>query len=193
MKEARRVDLRSVVSGQELPFMVNNFDLFVSIPDKEGASIGIFLIELKDRQKELGPFERDGSLETAFIADMAGDEKEDILFVIRNAGSGSYVSLIMLIGTDDTYKSMTLPDLPATLSKGYMGHDRIDVIKGKIFRGYPKYVNNKAIRIDKNYDILKAIEGKIPVKIDPDSNVNPSGGYVEVIYDVQTNTWNYLR
>ena len=116
------------------------------IPEGEGYSIGTFEVSIPSLGFHSGPVERDGSLEKCWVFDANRDQREDILIVIRNSGSGSYVDITALENRGDRFSIVTLPSIPDI--PGYMGHDTVSIRNGSIVRSFPIYSDQSGIRIN---------------------------------------------
>lgn len=137
-------------------------------------------------------FERDGSLEAVWVADVNGDLKEDGLVVVRNGGSGSYVELLLLKSVGGGYEAELLSGtLPAGV-KGYMGHDRVMVsAAGEIFRSFATY-EGKGLRVDRQWEVKDGLRGEGPVKVAADSNAGPSGVTVKLRFNMKLGAWELV-
>ena len=80
-----------------------------------------------------------------------------------------------------------LPPAPATA--GYLGHDEVFVRGGRILRSFPTYVDRSGMRIDRQWNAERALDGEWPVKSDPDHNASPSGKTLELGFDRATGGW----
>lgn len=184
----RKIDLSSAKPGANAAFKLSGRDVAIDVPAGEGYSVGTFSLRL-DSGTSLGPFGRDGSIESAWVDDFNGDGAEDFLLVVRSAGSGSYVDLRLFTAIDNIYAMTTLPGLPKLLRDGYMGHDTVSIDKGAITRRFPLYDDSGKPRLDRNYTLEDAKGGDLPIKTGADSNADPSGGKRTVVYDFTARTW----
>lgn len=121
------------------------------------------------------------------MTDVSGDGAEDGVFVIRSAGSGSYVSVVVLESNGAGYALRVLPDIGGV--PGYMGHDRVEVRGKAIVRSFPTYIDRESVRIDQQWTPEDALSGKAPFKREADSNASPSGGDTELRFDYSANHW----
>lgn len=104
--------------------------------------------------------EIDGSVTGAEMDDFNGDGSPELYVYITSAGSGSYGSLVAYSSNNNkSISPIYLPPLEEDLknSQGYMGHDEFTTMEGHLARRFPIYKKN-------------------------DSNVNPSGGYRQLLY-----------
>jgi hypothetical protein len=189
--DARTVDLRAVDPGVQRSLTAAGREFTIAVPAGEGVSYGTMQISIPSLGIDSGPLTRDGSLETAWLADVNGDLLEDVLLVLRSAGSGSSVDLVLLESTADSYTIRSLPPIPAAAATamGYMGHDAVEVAGGVIRRTFPSYATEGGPRIDRQWDRDDAIAGKSPIKVAGDSNMDPSGSTRRLRLDLTTGRW----
>lgn len=181
------VDCSSINPGDSLAFNVGDHEVKLMVPEGEGFTFGTFQIAIASLGFISDPIERDGSLEIAWIFDVNGDSKEDAAFVVRNSGSGSYVNIILLESSGDRFSITHVPPMPAV--PGYMGHDSVSIENGSIVRSFPTYAHKEAIRIDRQWQITDGIEGQNPIKVKPDSNVDPSGSTTKLHFNCDSGKW----
>jgi len=184
-----RLDL---APGQSAAFTLGGDRIILRIPagPEEAASSGTFQIRQADGPFRSGPLPRDGSVESVLVHDADRDGRDDATVVVRNAGSGSYVSLFTLRSGPEGYSISPIPEPPATLLQGYQGHDSISVAEGAIVRRFPTYVDRDRIRMDRQWSPGSLVrDGAMPVKRRPDSNTSPSGRDRRLVFHFATRTW----
>jgi uncharacterized protein len=86
--------------------------------------------------------EIDGAVTAAEVADLNGDGSPEIYVYVTSAGSGSYGSLVA--HSSNRRKSLSPIHLPPVTddpraSRGYMGHDRFEVVGQVLRRRFPVY------------------------------------------------------
>ena len=100
----------------------------------------------------------DGSVTAAEVEDLNSDGRPELVLTVVSAGSGSYGSVLAWSASKGhTLLPINLPALTAAQSKGYMGHDRFDVVETTLVRSFPIYR-------------------------DGDSNAKPTGGTRQIDY-----------
>lgn len=187
--EVNSVDLSSLAPGSSITFALEAKQLRISLPPGEGASEGTFKVETIEPEYTSGPVDRDGSLERLFIGKFAGNSSSAALFVIRNAGSGSYVQLYMLDNENGQLKLTVLPEPGTDQLNGYSGHDVVTVIGGRIARTFPIYSSESHARLDRNYTLDKAHNHESPIVTGPDPNVRPTAGSRRLFYNITNKMW----
>ncbi len=184
-----KVDLSALHPGSSLHVTNTPREMIISIPDGEAHSIGTFEVTMESHHYHESGIPRDGSVESAWISDLNDDGIEDVMFVIRSSGSGSYAELTLLLSQGKGFViDQILMSLDASV-QGYMGHDTITLVGNKIYRSFPTYSDSKEWRLDRQWEIQDGLEGKIPVKKAPDSNSNPSGSTMRLWYDNKEKAW----
>lgn len=181
------IDLSSLKPGGEAGVQVGDYEAKISIPNGEGFSFGTMKIEIPEIGFISPTIERNGSLESVWIADVSGDQTDDAVFVIRSAGSGSYASVFVLESNGKTFRVRPLSEI--TAFPGYMGHDQITVMDGTIFCAFPTYVDRSSTRVDMQWKLRDGLDGELPFKKEPDSNSDPSGATITLHYDYGTHAW----
>ena len=172
---AREVECSGLAPGNRLEFAIGGQPASLSIPADEGVTFGTFRIDVPAAGFDSGLLERDGSLETVWLDDVNGDDREDAVVVVRSGGSGSYVVILVLESTPTGPTLRSLPPLPAAATKGYMGHDAVAVRDGVITRSFPTYNDSTRTRIDQQWDLEDGLRGELPIKRTADANADPSG------------------
>ena len=185
----QRIDLTSLQPGGSMSLVLDGVEVLVSVPKGEGFSYGTFKIFIGSLDFDSGSIDRDGSLETAWLCDVNSDAKQDAVFVVRNAGSGSYVEIVVLESFHDKFKIHTLAQISTAIAPGYMGHDKVSIENGLITRSFPTYINTKQGRIDRQWKPQEGLQGQSPYKIQPDSNSEPSGKTLKLHFNYTTNQW----
>jgi len=104
------------------------------------------------------------------VGDLNVDGMPEVLVYLVSDGSGSYGSLIgySLLKSGDLLQ-LELPDLSLDKknSKGYMGHDKFEIVENTLVRNFPVYK-------------------------DGDSNANPTGGTRQLQYKLPKNNGKSL-
>ena len=185
--EYRVIDMSALEPGTETSIRVGASAAIISVPEGKGFSFGAMNIEISDSEFTSLSIERDGSPESAWIADVNGDGIEDAVFVIRSAGSGSYTSVFVLESAGKSFRVRDVPDIRSVSE--YMGHEEIVVKDGKIRCRFPTYVDHEFPRIDMQWKPKDAVSGELPVRSEPDSNANPSGATRTLQYDYSAHNW----
>lgn len=182
----------NVPPGQSFLFQLSGQTMSASVPagPDESHSFGTFVVRQDNGDFTTGALERDGSVESLHIDDFNADGRKDALFVVRCAGSGSYVSLFAILSNDTGFTTKQLPDPPNALMADYMGHDSVAVRNHEIVRRFPTYIDNSKVRIDRQWQPADLVNGSsLPFKVEPDSNASPSGRDTSVIYSVKSGKW----
>ena len=140
----------------------------------EPASIGSYSIRIfegKKTDEDLISFlagvvrARDGGLSGAWVSDLDGDGRPEVLVWMQSAGSGSYGVLEAF--TFDGKQLTALPPLPEltkTQAKGYQGHDGFKVAGGRVVREFPVYAEK-------------------------DTNASPTGGQRSITFELENGAW----
>jgi hypothetical protein len=184
--------LLNLSPGASVQLALGPHMMTLSVPagPTESASEGRFRVELPSLGFDSGALERDGSVESVFVADCNQDAADDAVIVVRCAGSGSYVTLFCLLSGAQGYSMAKLPEPPSALMHGYQGHDAISVQNGRVSRTYPSYVDVNRLRLDRQWSPNDAIKtGESPIKSQPDSNSCPSGSDSRIDYDLAAGRW----
>lgn len=183
------MSLRDLRPGGTQSLLVEGRAWTVSVPAGEGHTYGTFEIQTRSPRFMSGPLERDGSMESAWTADLNGSGKKDLVIAVRNGGSGSYINLWILENTPAGPRVRRVPPLPPGGFPGYMGHDTISVHDGRIFRAFPTYVHAPSVRIDRQWKPKQGLQGTSPIKRDPDANAAPSGETTTLYFNLTANRW----
>lgn len=181
------IDLSAVIPGKQQELRVGAHGVWVAVPQGEGLSFGTMSIEIPNIGFASRGIERDGSLESVWIADVNHDASDDAVFVVRSVGSGSYASVVVLESDGATFRVRRLSE--AFRAPGFMGHDQITILDGTIHRTFPTYVDREAARLDRQWSIEDGLAGELPLKRAPDSNSDPSGSSRELRYDYAVHAW----
>ena len=100
----------------------------------------------------------DGSVNGAEVEDLNSDGRPELVVFVVGAGSGSYGSVLAWSASKGhTLLPINLPALTAQQAKGYMGHDRFNVVETSLVRVFPIYRQG-------------------------DSNARPTGGLRQIDY-----------
>jgi len=83
--------------------------------------------------------ERDGGVEQAWVTDLDGDGRPEILVWIQNAGSGAYGTLEAFTIAGKDLKPVFVPPLLAREAPTYHGHDQFEIKNGKLLCSFPRY------------------------------------------------------
>lgn len=186
---SQRIDLSP---GDVFEFNLGENAMVLAVPDgpDESHSIGSFCIRQKSGPFDSGSLDRDGSVESLMVHDVNADGHPDAVIVLRSVGSGSYVSIVGLVSERAGYAIVHIPDPPATLLNGYMGHDTVLIKDDLIVRQFPTYIDQAGLRVDRQWEPNALTEqGELPVKVSTDSNAGPSGKDRELRYSVPQEQW----
>ena len=93
--EVWTLDATALKAGGELGFEVGGRPVALAIPEGEGASIGTFTVQSPMLGYHSGPIERDGGIETIWVADVTSDGLEDaVVFMLYPfIGKGWHLTL----------------------------------------------------------------------------------------------------
>ncbi len=183
----QKLDLRALSPGLGASVPMGDLEMVISVPEGEGHTGGSFRAEISQAGFDSGLVPRDGSLEAAWVDDVSGDAKPDVILVVRSGGSGSYASIVVIESSEGSFVVRHLPPLPSTV--GYMGHDEVVVRRGQVIRSFPTYVNRSELRVDRQWNARRAANGEWPLKSGQDTNTSPSGKTVELGFDRTTGRW----
>ena len=129
-----------------LPLKLTWSNLVFAVDEGFGgaASIGICRIQVfprGDRTNSVASVvrERDGGVEQAWVTDLDGDGRPEIIVWIQNAGSGAYGTLEAFTFDGKDLKPFFVPPLPARDAPAYHGHDQFEVKNGKLVCSFPRY------------------------------------------------------
>jgi hypothetical protein len=90
--------------------------------------------------------EIDGIISDAKVADLNGDGYPEVYVFTVSAGSGSYGNVIGYSSNRDlSLTEIFLPPLAEegkAANRGYMGHDRFEIVEGRLVRQFPIYRQN---------------------------------------------------
>jgi len=108
------------------------------------ASIGICRIQVfqrADRSNAVASVvrERDGGVEQAWVTDLDGDGRPELLVWIQNAGSGAYGTLEAFTFDGQKLTKFFVPPLLARDAPSYHGHDWFEIKGGKLLTVFPAY------------------------------------------------------
>lgn len=107
----------------------------------EPRSIGTYHVNLTypsgARRKFLG--ERVGLIERIWLDDLDGDEIPELVIWMVSVGSGSYAKIDLYRLADPHLNVESLDPLREAQAEGYIGHDRIDIVEGRLARCFPIY------------------------------------------------------
>ncbi len=137
LKPARMIDMSALLPGTEKSIQIGGHKVQISVPSGEGFSFGTIRIETPDVGYSSPRIERNGGVEAVWIADVNGDGAEDGVFVVRCAGSGSYVSLFVMESNGASFRAHNVPSINGV--SGYMGHDEFRVVENSLVRRFPIY------------------------------------------------------
>lgn len=152
------------------PLERRNGDWLLTVEEglDEPRSIGSYTLRLyrnsRDRFVAGMTRPRDGSVQDAWLHDLDGDGRMEVVIWLVSAGSGGYARLDLFTVGGAELVPIELRD-PATLStQGYQGHDRVRLEAGRLIRSFPRYLPG-------------------------DSMAAPSDGNVEYWLDYPTREW----
>ena len=186
----RKLDLRALAPGLRTTVTTGDLEMGVSVPEGEGHTGGSFRVKISQVGFDSGAVPRNGSLEAAWVEDVNEDEEPDVVFVVRGGGSGSYASIVVVESSGGSFVVRHLPPVPSTI--GYMGHDDVLVRGGQIIRAFPTYVNQSALRVDRQWSVQRGVNGGWPLRSRPDTNASPSGKTMELGFDRTTDSWREM-
>lgn len=120
------------------------YGITFDISSPNNSSINSITITPKGLKNDNSPItvEADGTITNAQIADLDLDQSPEIYIFINSAGSGSYGSLIAYsCNNKKSLSEIYLPDLneDKTNSKGYAGHDEMQIIENTLSRRFNLY------------------------------------------------------
>jgi hypothetical protein len=129
-----------------LPLKLEWSNLVFAVDEGFGgaASIGICRIQVfqrGDRTNSVASVvrERDGGVEKAWVTDLDGDGRPEILVWIQNAGSGAYGTLEAFTFDGKDLRPYFVPPLLARDAPSYHGHDQFEIKNGKLVCSFPRY------------------------------------------------------
>lgn len=103
----------------------------------------------------------DGRVVGAEVADLNSNSLPEIYVYVQSAGSGSYGELVAYtVINSDHLSPIYLQELSGAPAKGYMGHDKFQIVEGCLVRTFPIYKAS-------------------------DSNAKPTGGERQICYKLQ--------
>lgn len=132
------------------------------------TSLPVLRIAVSGMTGSTAPIARqaDGVVIGAEVADLNGDRSPEIYVYVQSAGSGSYGSVVAYSAdARRSLREILLPSIAANpgAAKGYRGHDRFRVDSRTLVRSFPIYR-------------------------DGDTNVDPSGGTRQIVYELAGGT-----
>jgi hypothetical protein len=87
------VNCTPVTPGTSVTFQVASQSMTISVPAGEDATGGSYHATALTMGYDSGSLERNGYLESAWIADVSGDGTNDVIVVTRCGGSGLFTSI----------------------------------------------------------------------------------------------------
>jgi hypothetical protein len=135
--------------------------IIVSESHPKGRSLSTIEIRTEGFEHNFGEvFEDRDPISDVFVADLDGNDFDEIYIITRSAGSGSYETVFGFASNKD--KSLSMIHFPERRKgdehfEGYMGHDFFRIEDGKLLRIFPLYNQG-------------------------DTNENPTGGRRKLIY-----------
>jgi hypothetical protein len=137
----------------------------VSVPAGEGMSVGTYEADVSfPGGAQVITGHREGTISGAWLADLRGDGKLDLIIWMTSSGSGSYGTIALYVQDNGEFLSVPLEPLSAKQREGYMGHDEYGVIDGELLRTFPVYLPG-------------------------DSNAMPTGGEARLEYSFAGGRW----
>lgn len=137
-----------------------------TIPDSEPRSLGTYRVQVTwaDGGKDTMRTERDGMVDSIWVADLDGDGTPEVVVATKAAGSGAFGDVHVYHRAGGALARLAMPPLGDDAAPGYMGHDAFTIREGRLYRTYPVYR-----------------EG--------DSNAEPTGGDAVFWYSVAESAW----
>jgi hypothetical protein len=138
----------------------------VSVPADQGIAIGTYDVKLtfaRGRTQRIER-ERNGAITNAWLTDLGGDRRLELLIATMAEGSGSYGEIAVFTQDGDTLAAVELAELDDTQADGYGGADVFEIADGFLYRSFP-------------------------VHLPGDSNAQPTGGTRRLRYDFAAARW----
>lgn len=113
------------------------------------GSLNTLTVSPKGLKGDSQPITReiDGTVTEAQVGDLNHDGFPEVYVFTTSAGSGSYGNVVgYAVNKKKSLTEIFLPPLADSRAamKGYMGHDRFELVEGRLVRQFPIYLPNDA-------------------------------------------------
>jgi hypothetical protein len=119
----------------------DGYHVVTAVSRSEPRSIGTHQVHLTypsgARIKFQG--ERVGMIERIWLDDLDGDEVPELVIWMVSVGSGSYAKIDLYRLADPRLNVESLDPLSEAQAAGYIGHDRLEIVEGRLVRCFPVY------------------------------------------------------